>query len=235
MATNENGVLSEIVAGETPVVEVERPISMDELGEVVDDLLVESDLVVVGESAEVVAESAKASMELLKDDSLDLDFADGLGDDPLGQFLQNEEALLNDFDPLRVADEVPVFHKSLLEVEAIKVVYAVEVVKVVQRGESTPVVERVVNEFLSVLGRLNMVNRLDLMHRGLNVMDRLYNGNMVNGGCYELNWVHLGDVVHNGNRVHGLDFVHRRNVSGGSMIRFYSAEFNYGAIFDWQR
>lgn len=90
----------------------------------------------------IIPEQSKTGMELLKDNSLSLDFADLFEDDAFGHFLNDEEALLDDFDGLGVADEVGGCIDDLGKVRGgIEVVYAVEVVKVVKGGESTPVVE----------------------------------------------------------------------------------------------
>lgn len=116
-------------------------VAIDDVGELPNDSTVKPDLT-PRETEEVVVEGPEPSVELLKDDSLNFDFADLFQDYLFSEFLQDEEALLNDGDFLRTADELGVFDKGLLEVaRAIKVVQPVKVVKLVQGGESAPVVK----------------------------------------------------------------------------------------------
>lgn len=84
MSLDNDGVLSKVLPGEVPVIEVERAVlDLDELGEMLNNLLVIADLVVVSrESTEVASKSVQGSVPLLKDDGLDFDFADGLNNDP---------------------------------------------------------------------------------------------------------------------------------------------------------
>lgn len=140
--TNDDGVLAEVVASESPVIEIEVTVVVDDLGCVADNLLIETDLVVVGDATDVTAETTKARVELSPNDSLGFNVTDGLSDDLLGEFLQNEQTLLNDLDLLNfAADELRLLHESLLELPSVKVIASVEVVEVIQRLESTPAVE----------------------------------------------------------------------------------------------
>ena len=82
MATNNNGVGSDITARETEVVRAEGAVVADDVAEVVSDARVVPDLV-TGDAAEIVVEVVEAGVELLEDDGLGLDFADLLGDDAI--------------------------------------------------------------------------------------------------------------------------------------------------------
>ena len=72
MALDNDGVLAEVLAGELPVIEVERRVVLvDELGEVLDDLLIISNLVVLArEPADIPSESVQARIPLLEHDGL---------------------------------------------------------------------------------------------------------------------------------------------------------------------
>ena len=85
MSLDNDSVLAKVLASELPVIDVDGEIVLvDDLGEVLDDLLVVPNLVVLaGVSADVAAETVQASIPLLEDDGLSLNFADGLSDDPL--------------------------------------------------------------------------------------------------------------------------------------------------------
>jgi len=143
VSLDDDGVLAEVLAGEVPIVEVEGSVVVDELGEVLDDLLIVSDLVVLSRvPAEVASESVQASEPLLEDNGLNLNLADGLNDDPLGHLLENKEALLDDVDLMSPADELVVpANEDLLELVPIPVVDTIEVVEVLQGVIATPVVE----------------------------------------------------------------------------------------------
>jgi hypothetical protein len=82
VALDNDGVLAEVLAREVPVVKVEGTLVVDDLGEVLDDLRIISDLVVAGEANEIATKAVKATTELLEDDGLGLNLADSLGDDP---------------------------------------------------------------------------------------------------------------------------------------------------------
>lgn len=95
------------------------------------------------DTVKVVAEVAKAGVELLKDDSLGLYFADLFEDDPLSHLLKDKETLLNDFNDFGVADNMMLGFNDLGEVRrAVEIVDTIEVVKVAEGGEASPVVER---------------------------------------------------------------------------------------------
>jgi len=83
-------------------------------------------------------------VELLEDDGLSLDFADLFGDDPLGHFLENEEALLDDLNGLAAADHflLLLYDDLCLDFTA-EVIGAIEVVEVREGRDSTPVIEGV--------------------------------------------------------------------------------------------
>jgi hypothetical protein len=141
VATNDDGLVSEIVTSEAKVVGAEGAVTADDLTEVTSDPAVEADLV-VGVATEIAAEAVQARVPLLEDDGLSLNLADLLGDDPLGHLLENDQALLNDFNTLSAADElVLLLYNDLVVVGTIKVFGAIEVVKVVQGSMTTPVVE----------------------------------------------------------------------------------------------
>jgi hypothetical protein len=79
---------------------------------------------------QVIAEETKAGVELLEDNGLGLNFANLLGDDPFGHLLKNEETLLNNFNGLRVADDLlgRVYHLGEMD-RAVKVVDSVEIIE----------------------------------------------------------------------------------------------------------
>lgn len=104
------------------------------------DPAVEADLV-VGETSQVTAEASEVGVELFEDDGLGLDFADLLGDDPLGHLLEDDELLLDDLNTLCAADKLLLLDDDLVEVGSIKVIHAIEVVEVVQGSKASPVVE----------------------------------------------------------------------------------------------
>lgn len=142
VATNNNGVGSNIASRETEVVRAEGAVVANDVAEVVDDVRVIADLV-TRDAAEIVVEVVEARVELLEDDGLGLDFADLLGDDALGHFLEDNKTLLDDLDSLGVANNHFLLLNDLVDVDrGVKVVGAVEVVEVVQRLVASPVVER---------------------------------------------------------------------------------------------
>jgi len=93
---------------------------------------------------QVGGEVARRSNELLKDNSLSLNFTNLLSDDLLGHLLEDEETLLDNLDALGVADNFLFVNNNLLGDDTREVVGAVKVVKAVEGRDSTPVVERVV-------------------------------------------------------------------------------------------
>lgn len=90
VASNNDGVLAKVVSIEIPVVVVEGTIAVDEFREMANNPLVESDLVVTGPPDEVPGETVKPTTELLENDSLDFDFADGLSDDSIGTLVRRK-------------------------------------------------------------------------------------------------------------------------------------------------
>jgi len=107
----------------------------------VGDRRVKSNMV-AGGAAEIVAEKSEAGVELLEDDSLGLDLANLLGDDPLGHLREDEEALLDDFNGFTVADEFLICLNNSLGLDfANEVLASVEIIKAGERRESTPVIE----------------------------------------------------------------------------------------------
>ncbi len=91
---------------------------------------------------QVVTEESKTGVELLEDDSLSLNLADLLEDDPLGHLLDDEQALLDDLYGLGVANNLCAGLDLLAEVDgAVEVIGTVEVVEVVEGGQATPAVE----------------------------------------------------------------------------------------------
>jgi len=85
-------------------------------------------------------------VELLEDDGLSLDFADLLSDDALSHLLEDEEALLDDFDALGLADSLLLLNNGdrlFAELAVVEVAGAVEAVEVAHILGSTVVVEGV--------------------------------------------------------------------------------------------
>jgi len=151
-------LLAKAGSGEAEVVAAEGTVRGHDVAKVARDAAVVAGTVAALAALEIAAEAAHAGLELLKDDDLGLDFADLLGDDPLGHLLEDEKALLDDGDGLGVANELRVLLDYLLgEGRTRKVAGAVEVVKAGHRGESTPVVERMRastgSEGLRVIGK----------------------------------------------------------------------------------
>jgi len=104
IGTTNNGRASTAVkTRKSKVISRKRPIGLDDTTEVASDGTVEADLV-AGDAVQVVMEESKAGVELLENDGLGLDFADLLEDYPLSHLLDDEQALLDDFDRLGVAD-----------------------------------------------------------------------------------------------------------------------------------
>jgi len=134
-------VLAQIRTTESEVISRERSISRADATEVAGNATVEANRV-ARHAVQVVAEKSDAGVELLEDDGLSLDLADLLEDDPLCHLLQDEQALLDDFDGLGVADNLGTGVDLLAEVDgAVEVIGAVEVVEVVERRQATPAVE----------------------------------------------------------------------------------------------
>jgi len=95
-------------------------------------------------TSEVAAESVQAGVELLEHDGLSLDLADLLCNDALSHLLKDEEALLDDFNTLGVANYLLFFFNSdraFAEFAVVEVAGAVEVVEAIHRAESTIVVK----------------------------------------------------------------------------------------------
>lgn len=97
-------VATEVMTGETEVIVGEGAVRGLEITEVAGNATVKANRA-ARLARQVAAERAEACGELLEDDSLSFDFANLLGDDPLGIFLEDEETLLDDFDGLRMADK----------------------------------------------------------------------------------------------------------------------------------
>jgi len=141
VTANNNGLASNIVSSETEVVEIERAVDVNNLTKVTDNVTVEA-YMVVGVAAQITAKAMQARVPLLKDDSLGLNFADLLGDDPLSHLLQNNQTLLDNFNALRVAHELLLLlHNDLTEVGSIEVIDTMKVVEVGQGREPSPIVE----------------------------------------------------------------------------------------------
>jgi len=142
VAAGHNGALADVLAAEPEVVRAERTIRVADAAEVAGDVAVIADLV-SGVAAQIIAERSEAGVELLKHNGLSLDLADLFGDDPPGHLLEDNEALLNDFDALAVADQRAfVLDDDLAAFRAVEVAGSIEVVKVVHGRETSPVVER---------------------------------------------------------------------------------------------
>jgi len=141
-AADDNRVASHIVTAETEVVGGEGSVRIEEVPVVACDVGVVADLVATVAS-QVVAESSKAGMELFKDNGLSLDLTDLLGDDSLGHFLEDNQALLDDLDLLGVAHEfVVLLNDYLVVVRTREVVGSIKVIEVIEGGHASPVVER---------------------------------------------------------------------------------------------
>jgi hypothetical protein len=80
VTTDKDGLASEIVAGETKVVSVERAINIQDLAEVARNSAVEANLA-AGMAPQVAAEPMETRVPLLEDDGLGLNLADLLSDD----------------------------------------------------------------------------------------------------------------------------------------------------------
>jgi len=128
-------------SAEPKIVGAERAIGIHDATVVAGDTTIVANAV-AGMAPDIMAEGAHARLELLENDGLGLDLTDLLGDNPLGHFLNNEEALLNDLDALTVADKLRVLlDDDLAPHIASEVVGAVEVVETIERRDAHPVVE----------------------------------------------------------------------------------------------
>jgi hypothetical protein len=142
-AASDDGVASDVLSWKAPVVSAEWAVRLDDVPKVAGNIAIVANLVARGAS-QVVAEATHAAVELLEDNSLSLDFADLLCDDPLSHLLEDNKTLLDDLNLLGVADKLVLVDDGLAKVlGAIKVTRAIEVVEAIERRESTPVVERV--------------------------------------------------------------------------------------------
>lgn len=103
--TDDNCVSAEIMTGETKVIDGEASIAMDDVTKVTSDSMVKANMV-VRNAMQVIAEESKTSVELLEHNSLSLNLANLLEDYPLCHLLEDEQALLDDFDSLDTADKV---------------------------------------------------------------------------------------------------------------------------------
>jgi len=137
---DDNGLGSDVVAGEMPVVSAERPVGVIDMAEVVGDTTVEADLV-ARVTAQVAAEVAEALVVLLEYNDLGFDFANLLEDNSLGHFLQHSETLLDNLDANRVADFLTLYH-GLATSEAVEIIDTVKVVEAVETLDTLPFVER---------------------------------------------------------------------------------------------
>jgi len=143
VAADDDTVAAHIVTTETEVVGGEGSVRVVEVSVVANNVGVVADLVATVATSQVVAESSKAGMELFKDDSLSLNLADLLGDDSLGHFLEDNQALLDDLDLLSVAHELVVLlNDDLVVVRTGEVVASMKVIEVIEGGHASPVVER---------------------------------------------------------------------------------------------
>lgn len=142
-SANNNGLRAAASTLEAKVASGERAVRVADAAEVAGNALVEANRV-AGRAIQVVAEVTEAGVELLKDDSLSLNLANLLGDNPLSHLLKNEETLLDNFNGLRLTDNfLLLLDDDLGEVDrSVKVIGAVEVVKVSKGRDTTPVVER---------------------------------------------------------------------------------------------
>jgi len=142
-ASGNDVLAADVASAEAEVVGAERRVGRDNVVEVAGDAAVETYAVARG-AAQVAAEEAEAGVELFKNDSLSLDLADLLSDDPFGHLLEDEETLLDDFDGLAVAYQfLGLLDDSLAGDSADEVIRAVEVIETSQRREASPVIERV--------------------------------------------------------------------------------------------
>lgn len=89
----------------------------------------------------IVREVADGSNVLLVDDSLSFYFADLFSDDLLGDFLQNEEFLLDDRDAHGLAYNLRLFLNDLSGYLPREIVYTIEVVESRQRAKTIVVIE----------------------------------------------------------------------------------------------
>jgi len=94
---NKDCIVPEILARETEVVSRNIAVGVEETVVLGGDVLVITDLL-AGSATEILAEATQTSVPLFEDDSLSFNFADGFGDNLFGHFLDDEKALLNDFD-----------------------------------------------------------------------------------------------------------------------------------------
>jgi len=90
--------------------------------------------------ADVLREELELRNPLRPDDSLNLDFANLLGDDTLGKLFDDSKSLLDESDAFLLADN-GLFLNGLHVVLATEVVLTEEVVEVVKTAESTPTIE----------------------------------------------------------------------------------------------
>lgn len=189
MALDDHSVLAKVLTSEVPVIEVEREVVLvDDLGEMLDNLLIIPDLVVLSRvPANVASESVQTRIPLLENDGLALDFTYGLYDDLLGHLLQDEETLLDDVNGMDLADEFMLgLDKDLLKLVAVPVIDAVEVVKAFEGVVASPVVKDDVlhgSVDRCVDGGRDVVDRSgdDMVDRGRVVNGRRWD---VDGGVY---------------------------------------------------
>jgi len=141
VARDVDEVGADVRAVEAEVVVDDVAGAVDEAADVARDGVVEAD-VTARHAADVRGEARDRGDELAPDDSLNLNLADLLGDDALGELGEDRELLLDDRDINGLADDFRLGRDDGLGVErAIEVALAVEVVEVVQAVEATPVVE----------------------------------------------------------------------------------------------
>lgn len=144
MALDNHGVLAEVLTSEMPVIEVEREIVLvDELGEMLDNLLVVPNLVVLSRvPANVASEAVQTRIPLFENNRLHFNFTHSLHDDLLRHLLQDEETLLDDVDGVNLADELVLgLDKNLLELVAVPVVDAVEVIEAFEGVVASPLIK----------------------------------------------------------------------------------------------
>jgi len=141
-ATDNDSRLANVFAAEAKAIAIDRTIGVDEGADVAGDAAVVADLV-AREMSNIAAKSREAGVELFKDNGLSFNLANLLSDDPLCHFLKDNKLLLDNLNPLCVANKLMfLLDNNLARVEAIEVVGAVEIIETTQRRETSPVVER---------------------------------------------------------------------------------------------
>lgn len=133
-------VASDIAALEAEVVGVDAALRVDEAADVACNAAIEADIP-AGDMAEVIGERGEAGNELRPDNGLDFDFADLLGDDLLGELLDDRKLLLDDGDVDGLANYFLLLDGLHIRATVEVVGGAVERIEVVEAAESTPSIE----------------------------------------------------------------------------------------------